>query len=625
MTELDFKRKATEFLKKGRYEDAIAQYQELIEKSKKKNPAILNLIGDIYVKQASYDQAFEAFLEAIRLYAEEELFHNGIAIGKKILRLDKDQIEVYGILGNLYARQGLGIDSMKFLKAYAQHKEEADEYPVALAAFAEACEILNDTAEIHIEYGAMLERVGRTEDAHACYRNAAQIYTEKGQDEQAAQWLQKIGSGGASAPAESETHDVNELMSLRTLDDDAPRSKVEPKSESREQFWGRKDEPDGLTLESADSAPTASAAEQEAPAAEDGKMPWIVYDPGANPALPPPPPLPTAAGKPPAPAADAAPVAEETPVADPNEMFVEPGGLGEEIEEPAAAAPAPPRGGLGDGLELELDLEGPTDSFMPAPTETSRPPAPDEVPPLESLPGIVLPGSAPAAEANVPEPPAAEPVAEEPVAEKPAPAPTAPETTPAPEPVAEAPQVPDPSESADADLAAFFESAQSAPEETDQQAVVIGDDFELLREGGDVSEVIADFREATMEILELDDFQAHYDLGTTYMEMELFDEAAAEFEVASRGEAWALASQEMLGYCFLRKGQIDLAIKELQRGLEIPGYEERDRLGLLYNLGIARGVLDQEEEAIANFQRILEVDPNFRDTRMRLERLVQSG
>jgi len=172
------------------------------------------------------------------------------------------------------------------------------------------------------------------------------------------------------------------------------------------------------------------------------------------------------------------------------------------------------------------------------------------------------------------------------------------------------------------DLAEFFEETAR---DSSEQAVVIGDDFELVREGGDVNEVISDFRDATMEILDLDDHQAHYDLGTTYMEMELFDEAAAEFEIAARGEEFALPSREMLGYCFLRKGQIDLAIRELENGLAIPGHDERDKLGLLYNLGIACGVLDQEDRAIECFQKILELDPDFRDAQERLERLVQNS
>lgn len=560
MTELDYKRKASELLLKGRYDDAIAQYRQLISASKKKNPAILNLIGDIHVKQAAPDAAFENYLEASRLYAEESLFHNAIAVGKKILRLDREQTEVYGILGNLYARQGLGMDCLKFLEEYARRKEERDEYSAALASFAEACEILEDCAEIRVTYGGMLEKVGRRDDAVSCYQAASEILAARGQMEAADLWSHRADN--RAPDDENGVQDVADLMNLRTIDDDAPPKrasrpkKTEPsRPDSAETVWGRStqplDEPREFSLDDEES---------------EHRAPWAVFDPRANPDLPPPPPLPGRGGE---------------------------GPPARGVEEPLQPAVADYR-----SVDLELELPEETPKPIAASSPAEAPAAEGAAPAqggssdldLRSLPGIILPDE------------------------------TA-EVAPTDEKV-EAPVSPAAPDS-DADLAAFFETT-SAAAESGEQAVVIGDDFELLREGGNVSEVIADFRAATMEILDLDDFQAHYDLGTTYMEMELFDESAAEFEVAARGERWALASREMLGYCFLRKGQIDLAIKELRKGLEIPG-EERDKLGLLYNLGIACGVLDNEQEAIQAFQRILEVDPDFRDTKMRLDRLVQSS
>lgn len=155
-----------------------------------------------------------------------------------------------------------------------------------------------------------------------------------------------------------------------------------------------------------------------------------------------------------------------------------------------------------------------------------------------------------------------------------------------------------------------------------EQAIVIGDDTELVREGGDVNEVINDFREATSQILGVDDHQAHYDLGTTYLEMELFEEAAAEFELAARGRAFALVSREMLGYCYLRQGHIERAVTEIHKGLALEDQEEHEKIGLYYNLGIACGVLGQEVEAIAAFRRVEAINPDFRDTRTRLARLA---
>jgi tetratricopeptide (TPR) repeat protein len=669
LTELDIKRKASELLQKGRYNEAIAEYEALVGQAKRANPAILNLIGDIYIKLGNFEKAFESYLHASRVYADEGLYHNGIAVGKKILRLDKDQVDIFGMLGNLYAKQGLGMDAVKFLTEYARRKEELNEYPAALAAFAEACEILSDFPEVHVAHGGMLERVDRDDDAAMCYESASRAFTDRGMPDRAAKWQARAddlrrGSGVAptdshSSPIVSSDDDegpgMGDLMSLRSLDEKPAKPAkptkptkpakpapahggVDKPSASDSNYWVRPDQPpslDDMELEldapaaptRASSRPTSPSIEREpADAGSDSRNddPFIVYDPKQAASVPPPPPLPPRE-----------PDARRTHdlVLDAMDSSDK-----ETPSAPAKPASAGPSSAADSGLDLTLDFG--------ASQEES----------LDTLPGIIMPPAARKSSAEIPAPPASAPTLpksaskdaiELPELSRPAskdaielpelsrPAskdaielpelsrPASKDAIEAPEPVAAHHDAPvDATLEETPSLEEFFETTK---ESNHEQAVVIGDDFELVREGGDVSEVIADFREATMEILDLDDYQAHYDLGTTYMEMELFDEAAAEFEISARGEDFALPSREMLGYCFLRKGQIDVAIRELKRGLEIEGYDDRDKLGLIYNLGIACGVLDQEQAAIVSFQRILEVDPDFRDTKSRLERLVQNS
>jgi tetratricopeptide (TPR) repeat protein len=525
LNELDTKRRADDFVAKGRYSEAISEYQSMLSQLKKPNPAILNLIGDLYVKQGDFEKGFESYLRAARGYAEEGLFHNGIAVGKKILRLDKDQIEVYGMLGLLYARQGLGMDCVKFLNEYGRRKEKAGEFPAVLASFAEACEILSDFPDVHVAYGEMLEGVDRKEDASVAFERAASAFAEREMQPEAASFRRRALAlrGAATSFDDSRVRGMQELMNLRTLED-APR-----------------------------------------PPARRTARTWSVFDPSANPDLPPPPPLPRRPG-----AKRVEPRVE--PAVEP---AVEP--MAEPVDE---AAPSAPR-------IYEIPVEAPTTPSLPVAAEAPAEPDPYalELEPrhasfTRNIEEAKPAQPAPAPERTKPSPPAASP-----------------------------------------DLTEFFETAAGAASE---RAVIVGDDFELVREGGDVFEVVNDFREATMELLDLDDHQSHYDLGTTYMEMELFDEAAAEFEISARGTAFALPSQEMLGYCFLRKGQIDLAIRELKKGLAIQGHDDRDKLGLLYNLGVACRVVDRESEAIDYFKRILEIDPDFRDTKSRLDRLVSA-
>lgn len=609
MTDLDVKRRAAELLQKGRYDEAVEEYQALLGQAKKPNPAILNLIGDIYCKQQNYEKGFEAFLRAARAYTEEGLFHNAIAVGKKVLRLDREQTDVYAMLGSLYARQGLGMDCVKFLSEYARRKDAAGEYPAALAAFADACEKLSDFGEIHAVYGDMLERVDRIDEAIEAYHAAEQSFSDRGRMDLASKWASKAKRLRNPEEEEAKEEAVSGMMGLRSLSDDAPTegysdgpfinahlaSPRGPNAPSSEPVWDATGESDALTLEIA--SPTLSAA-MDAPAfpaaTPSGATPWRPYDPQARPELPKPPPLPPRKKK------------AEPVLASMNEdtlTFDRAPEVDFDLANSATTTPS---------LEMPaLDLsshETPTLAMPRADLnfslEDTAVAAPHEIVFDVTLDSADLQSEA----APAPEEDMTSAILEDPLRGSIRDLKT------------ESGSHEMPTKSDPARLREFFEDSPASVE----QAVVIGDDFELVREGGDVLEVIADFREATREILDLDDHQSHYDLGMTYLEMELFDDAVAEFEIASRGNDFALQSQEMLGTCFLRKGQIELAIHELEKALALPGYDERDRLGIHYNLGIACGVTDREQEAIEHFQKILEIDPNFRDTRTRLERLVSS-
>ncbi|HET9887789.1 MAG TPA: tetratricopeptide repeat protein, partial [bacterium] len=465
-----------------------------------------------------------------------------------------------------------GMDAVKFLNEFSRRKEELNEYPEALSAFAEACDKLPAFAEIHVIHGEMLERVSQMADAAEAYLHAAHAFADRGRvdlssklEERAKKAKQSAATARQSEPRKAQaaqpapaktmapektTPGAGDLQNLRSLEDqrrEAPPPAVPPSGqmprktefEQRSEFRGRSlpdvAKPKPPVRPPMTPRPAISGIHNLKVTRTPSGANWKIFDPAQHPNLPKPPPLPP----------------RQKPV-------------------PAAA-----------------------DAHLP---EVSRPVEPaysDEHVSLEPAQRF--------------DPSQFDPAQYEPAANHAPVEPAYSETAGAP---------PDP-----AKLREFFDDVPMPVE----QAIVIGDDFELVREGGDVLEVINDFRDATREILDLDDHQAHYDLGTTYLEMELFDEAAAEFEIASRGTSFALPSQEMLGYCFLRKGQIHLAVRELEKALTLPGYTELDRLGIYYNLGIACGVTDRESDAIEYFQKILEIDPNFRDTRSRLERLVQNS
>jgi tetratricopeptide (TPR) repeat protein len=136
-----------------------------------------------------------------------------------------------------------------------------------------------------------------------------------------------------------------------------------------------------------------------------------------------------------------------------------------------------------------------------------------------------------------------------------------------------------------------------------------------------IEEVLSSFQEEVKKAIGEEDYQCHYDLGLSYLDLGFYDEALAEFGVARRMPELELSSIEMVGHCFVEKGDIELAIEELKAGLETEGHSDEDFLGLRYNLALAYEKLGQVEEASKQYEQVHSIDPTFKDVKTRIEEL----
>ena len=140
-------------------------------------------------------------------------------------------------------------------------------------------------------------------------------------------------------------------------------------------------------------------------------------------------------------------------------------------------------------------------------------------------------------------------------------------------------------------------------------------------EDKDFAEMLSHFRQKVAENIDVEDSSSHYDLGVAFMEMGLVDEAIAQFQVALRGGANPLATLELLGQCFVEKGQYAVAGRVLERALKLPGVADGDLVGVLYLLGRVEEGMDRPATALEFYERVVSVDIRFRDTAQRIERL----
>jgi len=140
-------------------------------------------------------------------------------------------------------------------------------------------------------------------------------------------------------------------------------------------------------------------------------------------------------------------------------------------------------------------------------------------------------------------------------------------------------------------------------------------------EAADFARMLTQFKAKVAENVGTDDVRAHHDLGTAYKEMGLLDEAIEEFQAALRASRDHLPTYELLGQCFLDKGQHEAAVKSLTRALNLPFEIEDELMGIYYYLGRAHEALGNRDSAVEFYDRVFSLDINFMDVTERLRAL----
>lgn len=119
------------------------------------------------------------------------------------------------------------------------------------------------------------------------------------------------------------------------------------------------------------------------------------------------------------------------------------------------------------------------------------------------------------------------------------------------------------------------------------------------------------------------DLEMHYHLGIAYKEMELFDYAISEFELASSNPSIRFDCYIMLGNCFMEKGDYDKSIEYYKTATEAKGLTD-EKLALLYfNLGLAYEANGMISEALQTFSLVLKLDPSFLEAQEKIKKLQQ--
>ena len=101
---------AEKFLSQGKINAAIKEYRQIIKHDDDDLTAV-NMLGDLLARAGHKDEAISCFLRIAEHYREQEFRLKAIAMYKKIEKLKPRDPDIANKLGELYAAQGLVVDS----------------------------------------------------------------------------------------------------------------------------------------------------------------------------------------------------------------------------------------------------------------------------------------------------------------------------------------------------------------------------------------------------------------------------------------------------------------------------------------------------------------------------------
>ena len=117
--------------------------------------------------------------------------------------------------------------------------------------------------------------------------------------------------------------------------------------------------------------------------------------------------------------------------------------------------------------------------------------------------------------------------------------------------------------------------------------------------------------------------KAHYFLGLVLRQQSDYDWAIKEFEISQRSEELKVKSFLAKGSCYMEKGQLPKAVMEFQRGLKFARRGSESELNLRYFLADCHERMRDIHSAINNWEKIVEINANFRDVQEKLRNYAE--
>ena len=187
---------AQELISKGKPADAIREYQRVLAQDPRDQNA-LNIIGDLYSRMNNPAEAIRYYTKLADVYVKEGFLVRGIAMFKKISKLDSHDINAMERLADLYTMQGLLSEARAQYLQLAEIYLKGNQAPQAMQIMQKVLDLDPENIKIQERLAGLYERHGQPIEAAKVYRRMAERLLA---EDQVPESLQRLEKAVALAP-----------------------------------------------------------------------------------------------------------------------------------------------------------------------------------------------------------------------------------------------------------------------------------------------------------------------------------------------------------------------------------------------------------------------------------------
>ncbi len=183
--------KAQTFIKRGRVDNAIKEYQNALEVDKK-DIRVLQKLGELYSRKNQKDEAISYLSKAAQYLYKDGFYSKAVALYSQILKIDEDQIEAVKSLGDCYMKLGLNAQAMAQFKKISSQYEKEGKLQEALDITQNMLDMDPRNHVLATKLAELYYKLGKKDEGYQSFMRALDQLREDGHYEQYVKLREKL-------------------------------------------------------------------------------------------------------------------------------------------------------------------------------------------------------------------------------------------------------------------------------------------------------------------------------------------------------------------------------------------------------------------------------------------------